>query len=1344
MSQFGFFNTPQPQPQPAARPVYDAFPASHSSFEVAPRRYEDPYARAPSPRRDDRGSFYGAPVSAGRAPSPRRDDRASFFGAPASSARAHSPPRYFAPASSARAPSPPRVSFFGSAVSAPRAPSPPPRRAFFEPMVARAPSPPPRGAYYESPAGAVVYAPPGPMDARAAYLPVHDPPMPAAAAFFQPINGPMMVRAPAPAAYETRDAFPREASWRRASPPREERREFFGSTDTWRSAPRSSPPRDGFNSEAFGRGRDYSPERRKSFRDDRSPVRRDRSRFDDKSKKDHKERRSHDDRDRKRDRERSEDRKRDDRLKILLTEKEQGLIESEEEDEEALVQESGDSDSDYDAEEDEKPEQRSRKPWTKELCDKMLEFYRSKDLEDGRRGASQSFKRMQNRFRAHMKTEYDLTLLRKYEKTGVIPSERYSAMRQLASDVRAKLGEKMKKGVPIHDTDIRKIALDLNKLNAASGNFKASATWVSKWKVHHRIVSRKVTKFVTRKATKDREKVLKQIDELRIKFLAVVRKNPGIVIINADQTGQVKEMHSTRTLAEEGSKDVVVEIESKSATTHSVTVLPTIYLDGRQHPIVYVHLGEPTGSLPAKKAVYGNKNLVIGASKSHIMNREAAARYFKEVLFVQPMPKHMLLLLDSWSLFLNHSFIQGLVPKGHKVTILNIPKGGTSLAQPLDLCYNQQWKCVMRRLNDAILVHDIDFVLHTRDNLLRCISQVYWAFGAPMFKEYRKYGWYRGGFLTTHPAPFVTPPKKDKLEKDRKSRDRDSREKERSKENGEKKRRVDDKKEDKVEETDKPEDKNESKPEDTGDETENNDEEIKEIEVIEEDEFGDEFVDEEKEESNGAEKETKESKKEEPKKSDYKESEGTKKSDNKKIHRPFERPYGNFNKSKNFPTSSTKYHSGDDSWYQQYKAKVMMTKTATYGLSGPPSAPLHPPVVPMVAPLPAAYVDPFAAAREVLARMPPRDTAAAYPQAAPPRLEYPLEYARASSAYGAPPAHIDRHEADPHRVHEWTREERDAYDRRRADELRSISPPTRRDVYDRREEYPRRDDRRDEYDRRDDRRDEYERRERREEGHHHVEYFTERYRSEQRPDERAARYADHGADRRPLADERPRYREHSPAYEHSAAAQPRDESRHPPARPRPVPSPTMTERLADRLGMTGGGAEKRPPVPPPVEEIDASKLVEPLEDDGWDAVARLLNPEKVVVEKKAKKPLIASMPPPPPPAAIPPPLPHRPIPRDPPPVSGFFSQPVPSVRPKIAFADSKPFYKKEEHPPHSTRPSFFPAPTDGRVVAGGVAPPRAEADAYGRATSYEELASSNGAATYRSGPAPGWESGRRH
>lgn len=62
----------------------------------------------------------------------------------------------------------------------------------------------------------------------------------------------------------------------------------------------------------------------------------------------------------------------------------------------------------------------------------MLEFYRSKDLEDGRRGASQSFKRMQNRFRAHMKTEYDLTLLRKYEKTGIF---RMSSIFRLFDDI---------------------------------------------------------------------------------------------------------------------------------------------------------------------------------------------------------------------------------------------------------------------------------------------------------------------------------------------------------------------------------------------------------------------------------------------------------------------------------------------------------------------------------------------------------------------------------------------------------------------------------------------------------------------------------------------------------------------------------------------------------------------------------------------------------------------------------------------------------------------------------------------------------------------------------------------
>lgn len=123
----------------------------------------------------------------------------------------------------------------------------------------------------------------------------------------------------------------------------------------------------------------------------------------------------------------------------------------------------------------------------------MLEFYRSKEHEDGRRGKSQSFKRMNHRFMAFIKTEHDLKLLRQFEKSGVyfmlplpfddddtwplgqIPTERSSAMRQLASDVKAKLDEKIKKGVPIHDSDIRKMALDINKLTGASSTFKVSS-----------------------------------------------------------------------------------------------------------------------------------------------------------------------------------------------------------------------------------------------------------------------------------------------------------------------------------------------------------------------------------------------------------------------------------------------------------------------------------------------------------------------------------------------------------------------------------------------------------------------------------------------------------------------------------------------------------------------------------------------------------------------------------------------------------------------------------------------------------------------------------------------------
>ncbi|GMR43536.1 hypothetical protein PMAYCL1PPCAC_13731, partial [Pristionchus mayeri] len=231
---------------------------------------------------------------------------------------------------------------------------------------------------------------------------------------------------------------------------------------------------------------------------------------------------------------------------------------------------------------------------------KMFAFYRDVDHKDKRKGKARSLPKMKNRFRAHIKDANDLNDLRIFEKTGIVPKNKVDGFNLLAADLKKKFDEKIEKGVPIHDRDIRAMAKSLNRLGDYRISFKVSRSWITRWKRHHNLVSRKVTKYVTKKSVKDLEKTKQLVKELIDKFLAIVAANPGIVVANCDQTGVQMEMHSSRTIFPKGSKKVEVIVKSKSALTHSLTLLPTIYSDGRQHPVAYVHLGEPSGKLPQK------------------------------------------------------------------------------------------------------------------------------------------------------------------------------------------------------------------------------------------------------------------------------------------------------------------------------------------------------------------------------------------------------------------------------------------------------------------------------------------------------------------------------------------------------------------------------------------------------------------------------------------------------------------------------------------------------------------------------------------------------------------------
>jgi len=87
--------------------------------------------------------------------------------------------------------------------------------------------------------------------------------------------------------------------------------------------------------------------------------------------------------------------------------------------------------------------------------------------------------------------------------------------------------------------------------------FKASHSWVSTFKKSHRIVSRKIMKFVTRRTIEDSTEL--QNIQLMI-FLETVK--PLIEqfgcenVFNFDQSGFQLEIHSGRSLSNEGIKKI--------------------------------------------------------------------------------------------------------------------------------------------------------------------------------------------------------------------------------------------------------------------------------------------------------------------------------------------------------------------------------------------------------------------------------------------------------------------------------------------------------------------------------------------------------------------------------------------------------------------------------------------------------------------------------------------------------------------------------------------------------------------------------------------------------------------
>lgn len=350
------------------------------------------------------------------------------------------------------------------------------------------------------------------------------------------------------------------------------------------------------------------------------------------------------------------------------------------------------------------------------------------------------------------KTQHDVDKLQRFIENEGTAINLENELNRLEERLFATFVQKSEEGVALHDYNLRALALRLKQdLNLPT--FKASPRWITKFKKRHGIVSRRITKFITRRTARETTTPAQ-----RRAFVEKVRSlgfAPN-AMANADQSPVAKELHSARTLSLVGVRHVQRRAQSKDSLTHSYTILPLIFADGTLHPKLYVVLAERYG-FPDNFDPEAFQNLVVRCHTSHIMTKELMFDWLETCVFTAEMPRHLLLVLDAWPSFKAHEDIKELVPRGKTVHIENIPEGATRFIQPLDVYFFGVVKDFLRRIHSHILDCNLPFAIARRNNLLRVLEILWNQFCHPSFRPFAQYAWRKAGYIDESPETFDTP-----------------------------------------------------------------------------------------------------------------------------------------------------------------------------------------------------------------------------------------------------------------------------------------------------------------------------------------------------------------------------------------------------------------------------------------------------------------------------------------------------------------------------------------------------------------------------------------------------------
>ncbi|EFN84585.1 hypothetical protein EAI_12489, partial [Harpegnathos saltator] len=223
-------------------------------------------------------------------------------------------------------------------------------------------------------------------------------------------------------------------------------------------------------------------------------------------------------------------------------------------------------------------------------------------------------------------------------------------------------------------------------------------------------------KFITRRTLEDSVDLQESADDFLETVKALIEQFASENIYNADQSGFQLEIHSGRSLSNQGEKKVERVVQSISSTTHSYTIQPIISCNGNLLSPLFIVLKEASvGKFGPRveENLFKPENVIVKASKSGKMTSDHFKMWLEQAYFANIGLNRV--LRDSWTGHCPNT-ISDLTPPGTHITTMIIPKGTTGKIQPLDVYGFRIWKNFAKIFSDMVLLLESNINLHERNN----------------------------------------------------------------------------------------------------------------------------------------------------------------------------------------------------------------------------------------------------------------------------------------------------------------------------------------------------------------------------------------------------------------------------------------------------------------------------------------------------------------------------------------------------------------------------------------------------------------------------------------------------